>query len=370
MQDNLRPHAAGKSSPERFIPLSERVQLMVDRAESAHVPKPPFPQNIMVELSNACNHACVFCANPKMTRRIGRINERLLFSIMAQGQKLGAREIGFYTTGDPFVHRDLEKFVREAKRLGYEYTYLSTNGALATPQRVQVVVDAGIDSIKFSINAGSRKTYQAIHGFDDWEKVNANLRFVSEYRRTLARRLKLAITFVVIDQNRHEIEGFREAFGPLVDDIYFSQGHHQQGYMMENLTFIKEFKPIEATDTPVKAPCYMLFSRAHVTCEGYLTLCCVDYQNYLAVADLKEQGLLDAWHNPEFVKMRERHLKDDLKGTLCWNCIRGVQDPLKPLVDRFATAFNFAEVSQDNLKKQRARFQTPGSSGQEENPAH
>ena len=30
----------------------------------------PFPKDAYVELTNACNHACVFCANPKMKRSI------------------------------------------------------------------------------------------------------------------------------------------------------------------------------------------------------------------------------------------------------------------------------------------------------------
>src|SRR5262245_39894616 len=79
---------------------------------------PPFPKNMMVELSNACNHACIFCANPKMTRPIGRINPLLLERLLAEAHALGVSEVGFYTTGDPFVHKDLAKFVGIAKSLG------------------------------------------------------------------------------------------------------------------------------------------------------------------------------------------------------------------------------------------------------------
>lgn len=335
--------------------IESRLELLRERAKPVYVPQPPFPTNLMVELSNACNHACVFCANPKMTRRRRLIDAALLRSLMAQARELGANEIGFYTTGDPFVHKDLEHYVREAKRLGYAYTYVSTNGALATPERSKAVIDAGLDSVKFSINAGTRESYQAIHGKDDWDTVITNLRFVSVYRKGVGRPLKLAITYVVIPQNRHECESFRATFGPLVDDIRFQEVDLQQGNMPENL----EWLAAESTATPMQAPCYMPFSRAHITCEGYLTLCCVDYQNYLAVADLKTMSLLEAWQHPLFIAMRERHLRNDLKGTLCWNCIHQTQQPIEPLVRAYATPVDFVDAARANLERQQSRFAKP-----------
>lgn len=345
--------------PQSAWSLDGRLQLLKDharQAQSAHGARPPFPRNIMIELSNACNHACVFCANPKMTRPRQTIDEELVRSLLEQARTLGAREVGFYTTGDPFVHKNLAAFVGEAKRLGYTYTYLSTNGALATPERSARVLAAGLDSLKFSINAGTRESYRAIHGRDDWEAVVGNLRFVADYRKQLGRAFKLAITYVVIDQNRHECDGFSRVFAPLVDDIHFLECDLQQGNMPEN----SEFLARESTATPMTAPCFMPFSRAHITCEGYLTLCCVDYQNYLAVADLKTTTLIDAWYAPPFVAMRERHLRDELAGTLCWNCIHQQTRPITPLRPELATPVDFSASARINLDKQRSRLPQPG----------
>lgn len=43
------------------------------------------------------------------------------------------------------------------------------------------------------------------------------------------------------------------------------------------------------------------------TCEGYLTLCCVDYQNYLAVADLNTESLNEAWNNAYARELRRKN---------------------------------------------------------------
>ena len=33
------------------------------------------PKNCLVELTNACNHACVFCKNPEMKRKIAHLEK-------------------------------------------------------------------------------------------------------------------------------------------------------------------------------------------------------------------------------------------------------------------------------------------------------
>jgi len=313
---------------------------------------PPFPKNMMVELSNACNHACIFCANPKMTRRISRIRPDLLERLLGEAQALGVDEVGFYTTGDPFVHKDLAQFIALAKSLGIRYTYVSTNGALASPATSKTVIDAGLDSMKFSVNAGSRVTYKAIHGKDDYDKVIENLMWISQYRKSLPRPLYLSITYVVINQNRHEVDAFRERMAPFVDDIYFSPGGIQAGNMLENLQVLL---PGDQQVADFK-PCWMVFGRAHITCEGYLTLCCVDYQNYLALVDLNTTSLENAWRHSKFIEMRRRHLDNKLEATLCYNCLYGKLTPIEPLVPEFATRVDWTGLNEQNRQELEKRL--------------
>jgi len=318
-------------------------------------PDPAIPKNMMVELSNACNHACIFCTNPHMQRKIGRINTELLSKVMVEAYQLGVREIGFYTTGDPFIHKDLEKFTREAAAIGYEYLYISTNGALATPDRAKAVIDAGMSSIKFSVNAGTRETYQLIHGRDDWDKVMEHIRFIAEYRKTLDRPLKLFATCVVTQQNAHETELLRAELQDVVDDIFFIDCGNQSGQMVAAETLLR---PIEGlNNNPAgKGICPLPFNRLHLTCEGYLTMCCVDYQNYLAVADLNTHSLKDAWLSPDFVQMRQRHLDQKLEGTLCGNCWNNRCDAIAPVLPQLAAEIDFAGLYNQQVDKVEAKL--------------
>ncbi len=39
------------------------------------------------------------------------------------------------------------------------------------------------------------------------------------------------------------------------------------------------------------------------------------------VGDLKTQGFMEAWNSPEFVRVREAHLRKDVSGTVCEACV-------------------------------------------------
>ncbi len=102
-----------------------------------------------------------------------------------------------------------------------------------------------------------------------------------------------------------------------------------------------------------KAPCSLPFNSIHVTYEGYLTACCIDFQNYLVVADLNRQKLKDAWLNEEFIELRQKHLEDKLDGTLCYNCLYNMEKNIKPVIPELATGFSYENYTKkdDILKK-------------------
>ena len=72
------------------VDLQERVRLKKANRENLYSLEPPFPKtNFLMELSNVCNHACIFCAHQKMQRKVGKIKKELAFDILRQAYELG-----------------------------------------------------------------------------------------------------------------------------------------------------------------------------------------------------------------------------------------------------------------------------------------
>ena len=124
---------------------------------------PPFPREITIDINNRCNHTCYFCANNKI-EHYAAIETNLAYDLMKQAYVAGCTDLAFQATGEPFMDKRLTDFVSEGKRIGFDYIYINTNGALATPDKVNPVAQAGLDSIKFSINGASREEYKQVHG--------------------------------------------------------------------------------------------------------------------------------------------------------------------------------------------------------------
>jgi radical SAM protein with 4Fe4S-binding SPASM domain len=68
-------------------------------------------------------------------------------------------------------------------------------------------------------------------------------------------------------------------------------------------------------------PCWSAFTEGHVTADGHLSACCFDATSSWTMGDLAVQPFMEAWNSAEFTKLREAHLRKDVRGTLCEQCI-------------------------------------------------
>lgn len=299
-----------------------------------------FPKYMLMELTNACNHSCAFCANSKCTKKKGFIKPEFAERILKEAYDLGTREVGFYMTGEPLLDKNLERYISVSKNLGYEYVYVTTNGALLTEERAESIVSAGIDSIKFSINASNPKDYLLIHGKDDFDTVIENLIYLDTMRKSGKHKFAVYISYIATRFTEAEKENFKCKYGKYVDDIIFYKCANQGGLIQKEMAYLSDH-PNKAL--PASYICPRPFNKLFVTYEGYLTMCCSDFQNYMVAADLNKEGLKDAWNNQYARSFRAKHLQHDLKGTMCFNCVNRCNEPAEPLRKEYAV-----EVDPDN----------------------
>lgn len=86
------------------------------------------------------------------------------------------------------------------------------------------------------------------------------------------------------------------------------------------------------SDSSIK-PCAMVWNRYHLTAEGYLTACCVDYELDLVFSDLNKQPLEEGWNNEHARKLRAAHIDKKLDGLLCHQCMLNKKLPHQPLTE-------------------------------------
>ena len=291
------------------------------------------PKNILIELTNACNHKCNFCFNPKSLRKPAVIDINLMSKILEEAFDMGIKEVGFYGTGEPLLVQNITERIAIAKKIGFEYLYLTTNGSLRDDNFWEdLVKNSGLSSIKFSINAGTKETYRKIHGKDDFDKVIHRVRFVSKLIKKIKVNCHLAVSFVATKESEKSYNSLSNLLKDHVDEFLLYGTNNQIGYL-DN-----KDKKGKIVSRNYKLPCSMIFNRVHISSEGYLTACCEDYQNYLASYDLKKLNLSKAWNGKIMNNLRKKHLNKDLKNLICESCIFGTKtDDVQPLDKKLFT---------------------------------
>ncbi len=310
-------------------------QKKLHRFEAEYTERPPFPKELFIDITNACNHSCFFCTNPNTKTPKTLIDADLTFRLIDEASELGVSDIAFYSTGEPFLHKNLSDFIARAKARGIDYVFLSTNGALAGRARAKAAIDAGLDSVKFSVNGGSRQTYKQVHRADDFGKVIENIRWVSEYRASSGRDFGIYVSCVENSRNHGDWDILKKELADYVDEFDHRDCSNQGGNMLVN----NKTETIDAANLlgsllPEQLEfrhCPDPFHRLTVTPQGYATACVVDYDNYLAAENLKDCSLRAAWDSVLFQRLRKRHLTGQLEGLICNNCLHNKKTECVPL---------------------------------------
>ena len=295
---------------------------------------PLFPKkNLLIEVTNYCNNKCLFCANRKMTRKRGFIEDETVEKALKECYKLGTREVGFYATGEPLMNKKLENYILLAKEIGYEYVYLTTNGILANKERINNIFKSGLDSLKFSINAIEEDTYKLIHGTDNFKLVLNNLRSAYNLKNEKYNNVKVSVSYIMTKYSLKEKSEIENFFKDISDEVIIDMAKNQGG-------LIQEIDYLVDNSQNIKLPCFYVFHSVNITYEGYITACCMDFQNYLAYANIKKISIEEAWKNEIITKLRKNHLLGNVDGTICENCIKGTFNTIKPINCNLATIIN------------------------------
>ena len=305
----------------------DRITLLTDETRK---PAPPAPRSVKIELTARCDFACFFCASAMRLRDKGDIDPAFFRRILAEMRSLGVEEIGLFYLGESFLCDWLPEAIRYAKRdCGYPYVFLTTNGRLATPERVRECIEAGLDSLKFSYNWADADQFHSVTGVRtrDFAQLETHIRYARLIRDDVERCTGhhcgiYASSIRYDDAQLGRMQAAVERILPYVDEHYWLPLYGQAGLT----SGARGTVPTAGNQGRVGAlrkplPCWSLFTEGHITYDGRLSACCFDHDGRFDMGDLRSQSFMEAWHSAPFQRLREANLREDVSGTVCKKCI-------------------------------------------------
>lgn len=119
-------------------------------------------KKIDIKITFNCNNRCDFCAQGEKRSFIKIKPKSEIIKALKDGIKEEANSVVF-TGGEPTIHPDIIELIKTAKKLGYEYIQLQTNGrALSIMEFAKKVKDAGVNEISPAIHGSNSNIHDTL----------------------------------------------------------------------------------------------------------------------------------------------------------------------------------------------------------------
>ena len=243
----------------------------------------------------------------------------------------GLEAIGIFYLGETLMNPELAvQAVQWLKwELGMPYVFLTTNGSLAGERVIHALMNAGLDSLKFSINAADFEQFAEVMGVKPklYEQALVNLKRAYEIRERCKYKTKIYASSIMYDGEQQEKmqQLVTERVEPYVDEHYWLPLYSMGAVATEREKELG-YRPTAGNQGRIGGlvkplPCWSAFTEGHVRSDGMVSLCCFDADGRFQVGNLHKDEWMDIWNNEKFTAIREAHLKEDLSGTVCEECV-------------------------------------------------
>jgi radical SAM protein with 4Fe4S-binding SPASM domain len=294
---------------------------------------PPCPKSVKIELTGKCNFRCSFCAHAKNIRETRHMDFGLFQNLLYQMREAGVEEIGLFYLGESFLNEMLVDAIDFAKhKAKFPYVFLTTNGSLATPEKMEECFRAGLDSLKFSMNWADEEQFKSVANVKGalYHKALENIFSAKEVRdrveKETGHRCGLYASYIHYNGEQDEkMKPLVEKASLCLDEVYALPLYSQANLTGDdnktdgwNVTAGNRGR-LEALREPL--PCWAVFTEGHITWDGHLSACCFDHDGRFNMGDLTNTKFMDAWNSDKFKALRKANLEKNVKGTACEKCV-------------------------------------------------
>lgn len=272
---------------------------------------PIFPPFVHVETMNKCNLKCIMCPitlgenqRPDMSQELFEkiVNECALYSDQIQ-------TFGLYMLNEPLLDINLPARIAFAKKQGIKTTQIATNVDLLSNERIESLLNSGLDEMILSIESIYPEKHEKIRVGSNFTRVLKNVENLIQLRKEFGTgKPKIYVRMLAFEQNKHVWKEYTNYWLEKGADHVIIVNLHNWGGKF------KEFnRPLVGIDV-----CTYLWNMMVVQSDGNVCLCCLDSSGEYKLGNVKEESLYEIWHGKKFEEIRNQF--KDKKVTKCKNC--------------------------------------------------
>lgn len=262
-----------------------------------------YPPYLQIEPSSICNYRCVFCfeSDKSFTRHSAGFMGYMSYDLFRRIIDEACGKIEFLSLasrGEPLLCPDIEKMLAYT-RGKFLNLKLNTNASLLDEANCHAILQGGVKTLVFSVDAATEPLYSQLRVGGQLEKVLANIERFQNIRATQYPDANI-ITRVsgVKMSDQQNLDEMQSRWGALVDQVAFvSYNPWEDTY----------HRPV----SELSGRCSDLWRRMFVWWDGKVNPCDVDYKSTLAVGNFGADSLGKIWRSTKYEALREMHISNN-----------------------------------------------------------
>ena len=271
----------------------------------------PFPLMLDIELTNRCNMRCAMCPTGMgaVKRQSGNMDFYLLRTILNEAAKYHAA-IRFIRWGEPTLYPRLVDAVKECKKRNL-LVHINTNGLKMSSLLFMDLMDAGLDSIKFSMQGVNPQGYLEYRRCNEFSELLGKVNLCHELRlQYRTRNPFIQIGTTITTESEEEVSQFKRTVDAYTDAVYIGK--------TRDLSVVN--------DRRSACQCPEVWTKLSVNWDGRVSACCGDYDNLMPAGHLRDNKLSEIWFGETMENYRKMLSNyEHYKLPLCSRCARSIE---------------------------------------------
>ena len=272
---------------------------------NASLKLPSQPRYIQIETIIGCDANCPFCPQKKIDRKPVIMPEATWKKIIDDTRGLGITYRPFLQN-EALIDKRLARIVAYIKEDPTARVEINTNGSLLDEKRGAELIGAGIDVVRFSIDAFSPGTFARCRVGLNYEQVVGNISAFIAATAHAHRTVVTEVRMIDMDFNRHEQRDFIEYWSARADRALIVPLYNW---------------PWDDGVEMVRKPCIKMREEMFFYTDARAVLCCWDIAGRAVIGDVSKESVLDIWNGAVRRRMAECLARGERgKILLCSRC--------------------------------------------------
>ena len=265
-----------------------------------------WPQQLVVELTSACNQGCIFCGRTYMERPKGHMSRAIFNRIVEEiGAESPYTELWPAFMGESMLLGDeLFDRLRYAREAGCRKITLNTNGTLLNEKTIPRILDGNWDRLIVSCDAHTQETHALVRPGRKTQGLTgiyaAMLSLLEMRKERGLNRPIVEMQFSIFAENEHEVEDFTA--------FWLEKGVVVKTRPKVYWSGLVEGGEPRVTTGKDREPCLWAMDTACIHAGGNVVMCALDSEGKYVAGNVEFQSLREIWNGP-LKWIRELHMR-------------------------------------------------------------